>query len=300
MEKLKEHKALIGVIILIIIISIGILIYAIIKPRQTARQENNVQYFETPDRVIYKVKGEDKYYAFGKGEEAYQKIVNSLIHSIESLGQGSVLSKEEIEQIEKEENYIELDYETISKNYLIAYERENNVMIKRTDEGGVVVRNKLNDIQELKNVLEEIKFTYRNQNYQMADNRIVPLKYPINYSVPSWSNELRKYEQGIYSVRLGSKGAMQNFLERNQLTYSEELTEEILNKQNVVAMITKFKIDRIEPRIGGVTCYFTGMENTSQYYITFLYLSKAVNVNCIYRNYDKVTYAPIDYKYLDN
>lgn len=300
MEKLKEHKALIGVIILIIIISIGILIYAIIKPRQTARQENNVQYFETPDRVIYKVKGEDKYFAFGKGEEAYQKIVNSLIHSIESLGQGSVLSKEEIEQIEKEENYIELDYETISKNYLIAYERENNVMIKRTDEGGVVVRNKLNDIQELKNVLEEIKFTYRNQNYQMADNRIVPLKYPINYSVPSWSNELRKYEQGIYSVRLGSKGAMQNFLERNQLTYSEELTEEILNKQNVVAMITKFKIDRIEPRIGGVTCYFTGMENTSQYYITFLYLSKAVNVNCIYRNYDKVTYAPIDYEYLDN
>lgn len=300
MEKLKEHKALIGVIILMIIISIGILIYAILKPRQTAKQENNVQYFETPDRVVYKVKGEDKYFAFGKGEEAYQKIVNSLIHSIESLGQGSALSQEEIEQIEKEENYIELDYETISKNYIIAYERENNVMIKRTDDGGVVVRNKLNDTQELKSVLEEIKFTYRNQNYQMADNRIVPLKYPINYSVPSWSNELRKYEKGIYSVRLGTKGAMQNFLERNQLTYNEELTEEILNKQNVVAMITKFKIDRIEPRVGGVTCYFTGMENTNQYYITFLYLSKAVNVNCIYRNYDKVTYAPIDYENLDD
>lgn len=300
MEKLKEHKALIGVIILIIITSIGILIYTILKPRQTVKQENNVQYFETPDRVVYKVKGEDKYFAFGKGEEAYQKIVNSLIHSIESLGQGAVLSKEEIEQIEKEEKYIELDYETISKNYIIAYERENNVMIKRTDDGGVVVRNKLNDTQELKSVLEEIKFKYRNQNYQMADNRIVPLKYPINYSVPSWSNELRKYEKGIYSVRLGTKGAMQNFLERNQLTYNEELTEEILNKQNVVAMITKFKIDRIEPRVGGVTCYFTGMENTNQYYITFLYLSKAVNVNCIYRNYDKVTYAPIDYENLDD
>mgnify|MGYP006864515345 FL=1 len=93
---------------------------------------------------------------------------------------------------------------------------------------------------------------------------------------------------------------MQNFLERNQLTYNEELTEEILNKQNVVAMITKFKIDRIEPRVGGITCYFTGMENTNQYYITFLYLSKAVNVNCIYRNYDKVTYAPIDYENLDD
>lgn len=300
MEKLKEHKALIGVIILMTIISIGILIYAILKPRQTVKQENNVQYFETPDRVVYKVKEEDKYFAFGKGEEAYQKIVNSLIHSIESLGQGSVLSQEEMAQIEKEENYIELDYETISKNYIIAYERENNVMIKRTDEGGIVVRNKLNDTQELKSVLEEIKFKYRNQNYQMADNRIVPLKYPINYSVPSWSNELRKYEKGIYSVRLGSKGAMQNFLERNQLTYNEELTDEILNKQNVVAMITKFKIDRIEPRVGGVTCYFTGMENTNQYYITFLYLSKAVNVNCIYRNYDKVTYAPIDYEYLDD
>lgn len=300
MEKLKEHKALIGVIILMIITSIGILIYTILKPRQTVKQENNVQYFETPDRVVYKVKGEDKYFAFGKGEEAYQKIVNSLIHSIESLGQGSALSQEEIEQIEKEENYIELDYETISKNYIIAYERENNVMIKRTDDGGVVVRNKLNDTQELKSVLEEIKFKYRNQNYQMADNRIVPLKYPINYSVPSWSNELRKYEKGIYSVRLGTKGAMQNFLERNQLTYNEELTEEILNKQNVVAMITKFKIDRIEPRVGGVTCYFTGMENTNQYYITFLYLSKAVNVNCIYRNYDKVTYAPIDYENLDD
>ena len=100
-EKFKEYKALIGIAILLLIICIGIFIFTQIKPQQTD-QENNVQYFETPDRVIYKVKGEDSYYAFQKGEEGYQKIVNGLIHSIESLGQGSILSTEEMEQIEQE------------------------------------------------------------------------------------------------------------------------------------------------------------------------------------------------------
>ena len=290
-EKFKEYKALIGVTTLLLTICIGMLIFTQIKPQQTS-QENNVQYFETPDRVIYKVKGEDSYYAFQKGEEGYQKIVNGLIRCMESLGQGTVLSSEEMEKIEQEENYIELDYDTISKNYVIAYEKENSMVIKRTDTGGVVVRNNLNKIQELKNILEDIKYTYNTQKYQMADNKMVPFQNPISYEVPSWSNELKKYEQGIYSVRLGNENAVKNFLERNQLTYPE-IPQETFEKVNLVAMITKFQMDHIDTRVGGVTCYFTGMENTNAYYITFLYLSKAVNVNCIYRNYDKVTYAPV-------
>ena len=290
-EKFKEYKALIGVTTLLLTICVGMLIFTQIKPQQTT-QENNVQYFETPDRVIYKVKGEDSYYTFQKGEEGYQKIVNGLIHSIESLGQGTVLSSEEMEKIEQEENYIELDYDTISKNYVIAYEKENSMVIKRTDTGGVVVRNNLNKIQELKNILEDIRYRYDKQKYQMADNKMVPFENPISYEVPSWSNELKKYEQGIYSVRLGNENAVKNFLERNQLTYPE-IPQETFEKVNLVAMITKFQIDHIDTRVGGVTCYFTGMENTKTYYITFLYLSKAVNVNCIYRNYDKVTYVPV-------
>ena len=290
-EKFKEYKALIGVTTLLLTICIGMLIFTQIKPQQTS-QENNVQYFETPDRVIYNGKGEDTYYPFQQGKKAYQKIVNGLIHSIESLGQGTVLSSEEMEKIEKEENYIELDYDTISKNYVIAYEKENSMVIKRTDTGGVVVRNNLSKVQELKNILEDIKYTYNTQKYQMADNKMVPFQNPISYEVPSWSNELKKYEQGIYSVRLGNENAVKNFLERNQLTYPE-IPQETFEKVNLVAMITKFQIDHIDTRVGGVTCYFTGIENTNTYYITFLYLSKAVNVNCIYRNYDKVTYTPV-------
>lgn len=192
-----------------------------------------------------------------------------------------------MKKIEQEENYIELDYDTISKNYLIAYQKENYNVIKRTDEGGIVVKNNIKQKEELEKLLEK-QIKDKEECYQMTDNKEYKVLDPISYEVPSWSNELKKYEPGIYSVRLGNKQAWEKFKDNNQITISEEITEEQFQKTNVIATITKYQIERLETRIGGATLYFTGAEHPNKYYINVYCMSKAININCIYRNFDGV------------
>ncbi len=192
-----------------------------------------------------------------------------------------------MKKIEQEENYIELDYDTISKNYIIAYQKENYNVIKRTDEGGIVVKNNIKQKEELEKLLEK-QTKDKEECYQMTDSKEYKVLEPISYEVPSWSNELKKYETGIYSVRLGNKQAWEKFRENNQITIPEEITEEQFQKTNVMVAITKYQIERMETRIGGATLYFTGAEETNKYYINVYCMSKAINSNCIYRNFDGI------------
>lgn len=284
-EKFKEYKMLIGVTTLLLTLCIGIIIFTQIKPKE--ENLNYVQYFETPDRIIYKEKGADNYYVFTSAKQEYTNIMNQLIHGIDGIGEGERLSEETIRKIQEEENYIELDYDTISKNYIICYEKENYNVIKRTDEGGQVVKQ---TIKNKENLQEELKkATKKTTAYHMKENELYKFEEPIEYEVPSWSNELKKYEQGTYTVRLGNMNALANFLSNNNLKYDGNITEETFEKSNVIASITKYKVLGIDTRIGGMTYHFYGTENSKKYYITLFTVSKAVNINCIYRDYENVT-----------
>lgn len=62
-DKFKEYKALIGITTLLIVLCVGTFIFTRIKP-QEEEATNYVQYFETPNRIVYKEKGKDNYYVF--------------------------------------------------------------------------------------------------------------------------------------------------------------------------------------------------------------------------------------------
>ncbi|MCI8617160.1 MAG: M56 family metallopeptidase [Clostridia bacterium] len=286
-KQFKEYKTLIGVTTTILTLCLGILLFTQIKPKEEQETFNQVKYFETPDRIVYKVKEQDRYYVYTAAKTDYNKLLNQLTKCIDGVGEGARVSQEEIKKIEQEENYIELDYDTISKNYLIAYQKENYNVIKRTDEGGVVVRNNIKQKEKLEKLLKK-QIKEKAEVYQMADNKEYKVPEPISYEVPTWSNELKKYEPGTYSVRLGNKQAWERFKENNQIAMSQEITEEQFEKTNVIATITKYQIEKIETRIGGATLYFAGEEEPNQYYINIYCMSKAVNSNCIYRNFNNI------------
>lgn len=286
-KQFKEYKTLIGVTTIVLTLCIGILMFTQIEPNQQQNSFSNVKYFDTPDRIVYKIKGEDKYYVYTSSQLDYNQLVNQLIKCIDGVGEGARLSTEDMKKIEQEENYIELDYDTISKNYVIAYQKENYNVIKRTDEGGVVIKNNIKQKEELEKLIE--KQIKEKEYAQMIDNKEYKQLEPIEYEVPSWSNELKKYELGIYSVRLGTKQAWERFKENNNITISQEILEEQFEKTNVIVTITKYQINKIETRIGGVTLYFNGAELKDKYYVNLYCISKAVNINCIYRNFDKVS-----------
>lgn len=286
-KEMKQYKNLIIVAILVAILCVGVSVFIQKNTKKETEIVNDVKYFETPDRIVYKTKGQDKYYVFTSAKNDYDQLLNQLIKCIDGVGEGIRLSEEDMKKIEQEENYIELDYDTISKNYVIAYQKENYNVIKRTNEGGIVVKKNIQHREELEKMLrQQIR---GKETYCMSDTKEYKIPEAVPYQVPSWSNELKKYEQGIYSVRLGTKDAYEKFVANNKLAMTENILEEQFEKTNVIATITKYSIEKIETRVGGVTLHFTGMENTEKYYINFYCLSKAININCIYREYGQVT-----------
>lgn len=280
-KQFKEYKSLIGVTTLILTLCIGMLIFTQIEP-STEEVVNYVKYFETPDRIVYKIKNEDKYYIYNSGQSDYNKLLNQLVKSIDGVGEGDTIGEEEIKKIENEENYIELDYDTISKNYIIAYDKKDYNVIKRTDTGGIVIKNNIKQKEKLKKLLEN-QIIDKKECYKMIDTKEYKMEEPIKFEI---SDELKKYEDGIYSIDLNDKEEFEIFKEKNKIITQEEIPEEQFEKTNVVAIITKYPIDKIDTRIGGITLYFDGIEQKNKYYVDIYCISKAVNINCIYRNFD--------------
>ncbi len=281
LSNIKEYKSLIIIAIVFVIIFIGMIIFTIFKPVENST--NTVQYFDTPDRIVYKKKAKDEYYVFKPNEDSYKNIINQLKQCIEGIGEGNRITQEELIKIEKEENYIELDYDTISKNYLILYEKDNFNVIKRTTNGGIVVRNNIIKKEQLKQVIEkEIK---DKQYYQMSYNKEYKVQNEIQIDEVESNTQLKRYETGVYGIKVQDSKTLNDLISKYQLETEENIPENIFNNADVMIMFSKWDISKIDTRIGGITYYFTGNSRFNTYIVDIFVASKAINTNCIYRNF---------------
>ena len=295
-DKFKEYKALIGITTLLIILCVGTFIFTRIKPQeeQEASKTNLVQYFETPNRIVYKEKDKDNYYVFNQGESSYTDILNEIISGFDSKENGQMLSKEEIEKIEKNENYIELDYDTISKNYVIAYERENNNIIFRNDNGGQVVKKNLENKEKIKDLINRKISSHDASCYHMEDSKEYKVTNEIpndvfNLHLENVGVYLREYEDGVYGGKIDNKETLDLLLNDYNIILEEELPEDIFTKADVIIMLSRYNIEKVETRIGGLTYYFTGDKRQDSYLPNIFVASKAINTNCVYRNMDNIS-----------
>ena len=288
-DKFKEYKSLIGITTLLIVLCVGTFIFTRIEPKEETGVVNSFQYFETPDRIVYKEKNTDNYYVFTKGESSYTDILNEIIKVFDSKEEGIQVSKEDIETIEKNQNYIELDYDTISKNYVIAYEEDLNNIILRNDNGGQVVKQDIKGEykKELQEKLDE-KIFIDAPCYHMGDNKqyILNNKEIADDVIVQNVSELRLYESGIYGIKIQSKEKLDEILNRYNITLEEQINDDVFQKADVIVMISKYDIEKIETRIGGLTYFFTGSKLPNSYIVNVFQASKAINTNCIYRNLD--------------
>ena len=295
-DKFKEYKALIGITTLLIVICVGTFIFTRIKPQeeQEVSKTNLVQYFETPNRIVYKEKDKDNYYVFNQGESSYTDILNEIISGFDSKENGQMLSKEEIEKIEKNENYIELDYDTISKNYVIAYERENNNIIFRNDNGGQVVKKNLENKEKIKDLINRKISSHDASCYHMEDSKEYKVTNEIpndvfNLHLENVGVYLREYEDGVYGGKIDNKETLDLLLNDYNIILEEELPEDIFTKADVIIMLSRYNIEKVETRIGGLTYYFTGDKRQDSYLPNIFVASKAINTNCVYRNMDNIS-----------
>ena len=292
-EKFKEYKVLIGITTLLIVLCVGMFIFTRIRPQEEVIS-NNVRYFEMPDRIVYKKKGKDNYYVFTGESKDYTDILNELINGIDSIGEGPVVSNEEIRDIEENENYIELDYDTISKNYVIAYEEQTNNVILRNDNGGQVVKQNLKNKDKLAKLMEEKIISNSDNCYHMSDSKEYKVKSEISEDIfASNVSEFRLYEIGIYGIKIQSKEKLDEILNRYNIEIEEEIPENIFEKTDIILMVSKYDIKNIETRVGGLTYTFTGKERVNTYLVNIFAASKAINTNCVYRNLSDISYINI-------
>ena len=291
-DKFKEYKALIGITTLLIVICVGTFIFTRIKPQeeQEVSKTNLVQYFETPNRIVYKEKDKDNYYVFNQGESSYTDILNEIISGFDSKENGQMLSKEEIEKIEKNENYIELDYDTISKNYVIAYEKENNNIIFRNDNGGQVVKKNLENKEKIRDLINRKISSHDASCYHMEDSKEYKVKNEIPRELFEANNsDLRQYEDGVYGIKIQSEEKLNEILERYNIELEEKIPSDVFDKADVIIMLSRYNIEKVETRIGGLTYYFTGDKRQDSYLPNIFVASKAINTNCVYRNMDNIS-----------
>ena len=283
-DKFKEYKTLIGLATLLIVLSIGTFIFTRIEPKNE-QIINHVQYFETPDRIIYKEKDKDNYYVFISAKQDYTDILNKLIEGIDSIEAGEKLSEEEIKKIEENENYIELDYDTISKNYIIAYEKENYNVIKRNENGGEVVKTKIKNAEQLGKMIQEKISNNSNNCYHMKDSKQYTVKNEISKHVLArYISDLKVYENGIYGIKIQNVEKLNEILKRYDIELEDNITSDIFEKADIIIMISQYDIESIETRIGGIDYNFTGKKREDTFVVNIFAASKAINTNCIYRN----------------
>ena len=146
------------------IIAVGLIIALFVSSNDTfqiskeTNQENQAIYEKNiidPDRIVYRNQN-GQYYQFAKDTDGYNQIrdciKNSLVIYSES---GNTLTQEEIDNIH-EKSFIEFDYETASKNYIIPLEKiEEPKMIKLGTTGGIVVSTNVEHLEEMIKIAEE-------------------------------------------------------------------------------------------------------------------------------------------------
>lgn len=290
-DKFKEYKTLIGITTLLIVLCVGTFIFTRIKPQEEVAT-NSVRYFELPDRIVYKEKGQDNYYVFTKESKDYTDILNELIKGFDSKGEGPFVSVEEISNIEQNENYIELDYDTISKNYVIAYEENTNNVIFRNDNGGQVVKQNLSDKDILSKMMQEKKNNNGVNCYHMGDSKEYKVKNEVSDDIFNTyldRSYFREYEDGIYGGKIENKEKLNSILQTYDIELEEEIPDDIFEKADIIIMLSKYDIEKIETRVGGLTYYFTGEKIQDSYIVNIFAASKAINTNCVYRNMDGIT-----------
>lgn len=296
-EKLKKYEGLIIItlaILVICLISYIVLNEVFLKGNSYEDDKliNSKQYFETPDRIVYKEKGEDKYYVFTSQDEEYQELINQLTISIDSIDEGTNITSLEISDIENSERYLELDYNTISKNYVIAYEKDGLNVIKRNDMGGKLIKANIRKKEELSNLVEEvIKDT---ESYSMSDSKEYEISNEFNYDLIEKSPALKYYQDGIYGIKIEDKETFDRIVENYGININGNITDETFDKTDVIIIFSKWEVSNITSRVGGITFTFTGYKNNGGYCGTLYLASKAINTNCIYRDTTNISNESIE------
>ena len=119
----KRKYIIIILFVLIVVISliaaalIGYYFYKDKEQQEIKNSKNFLKNVADPDRIVYKE--EDKYYEINKNDELYNTLIENIAKKIDTSKKENTITQEDVDNIHKSQCFIEFDYNTISKNYIL-------------------------------------------------------------------------------------------------------------------------------------------------------------------------------------
>ena len=285
----KIFSILIGIVI---ISGLAYTIYlaqtnSIEQKNEKAKEEQieSSKYFADPERIIYKIKDENKYYIFRKGEDEYKEIIKQFYKSVTSKTDGVKLTQEEIDKIKSTEMFIEFDYNKVSKDFVFPLDVNGKNMIAMQEEGGQVYQPELYFVDKIKETIN--KNIENRDSYQMEPAKTYTGKTEYYKVESNEVSTLEKYDDNLYYAEIGNYEAYKLSTRSFKTDLVEEnmkIDEETFKNNNVIVSISKYNIEEVKCNVGNIQFTFNGkVEKNASYKIYVTVVSKVPNIHCVYR-----------------
>jgi len=284
---INVKKLVLFVIYIAIIFMIGIILFVVfasakedelLKSQMGGTLTEN-QFFLVPDRIIYK-NSKNEYFIITPSDSEFDIIFTEISNRIESVKDGEVLDDKTIANIKQEGSFVELDYNTKSKNRIFPLEQENIAMINMFDKGGQVKKTSISEKEKLIKKLDKITkrldtYEFEKNNYFISNSKLINIPQYLDF---------KEKDTGIYQLVITNE---EDYGAALQYTNYENSTRVNFLKENVVMTISKYEINSIEENVGNIKYQFS--YKLDSYKVSVLIVSKVVNVNCIYIEGNKVS-----------
>lgn len=298
----KRKTMLIGLkrfVIFLICMSILVVIYkALYKEPEKVREnaEGNLDkatasssdtvddLIKLPDRIVVKL--ESNYYEISKDDEKYEKIVELFKKNFNKQNEENI-TEQEIDALKSEKDFVEFDYDKISKNNIFFLSGDiGAVKMKKTD--GTIISKKLKNSGSL---LNEVKNAVQGKEaYNFESTKIVS-STDYDYYPGTENFEEIEYSK-VFKKEVLSYEEYDKILHIYKLDFGDIDLEDKFEKNRIIIILSTYDIADYKVNVGNIKINFEGnnyiIPELSTYKATMLIVSKIVNTNCIYYNYDNV------------
>lgn len=278
---MKKKIVVISIIIILIIIGVIVSVYIIEKNNKIEQQnkETFAKNISMPDRIVYKNK--EKYYEINQDEELYKEIVEKISKKVDTNKTENSITQEEVDDMHQLDSFIEFDYNTISKNYILTIENKSK-FVKLLDSGGELIENNISGaelIQKFINSKIENKDYYtmeQNKEY-ISQNLVKSMEYKYLQQFKAVGNNGQ-----IYQTVIKDNESFELYSAMCNLKIDEEISEDIFDKNVIVLTLSIPRDIKVKTNIGNLRYYYENKTNNYEYTAHLYVVSKIVNSNCIY------------------
>ena len=232
-----------------------------------------------PDRIVYR-NSNGEYFEF-ISDEKYDKLINLISNSLANFStDGKIISDEEIDNIHSK-SFIEFDYKTASKNYIIPLDNiEEKNIIKLSNAGGNVCSEKIHNYKRIKELVEDLS---RDSKKYSLDSKQYISRNNIEFMQYDKLRDFKEVSYKIYQVKITNIKEYNKFKNICNLAFEEKIDDSAFDDNVVILTLSLVPKINVKVNIGNIKYTYEKIEDVNfQYTAHVLIVSKIVNTDCIY------------------